>query len=294
MAPIEEIFCEIDDFCKDFFPHFERRLLPAAGSKRCRALSMSASEIMTIVILFHLSHYRDFKNFYLDYIVRRMRRCFPSLLSYNRFVEVQGRVFPALCAFMKAKAGSKTGHYYVDSTTIKVCRNQRINQHRTFKGLAKRGKSSMGWFFGFKLHLVINTRGELMAFHLTQGNVDDRHPVPRLFKELNGLAAGDKGYISKKMGAKLAKAGVNFITKTKKNMKPVNRSAFESFFLAKRAVIEAVIGQLKEICQIEHSRHRNPDNFLINLLAALAAYCFKSRKPSIDLKAFKQTALIPN
>ena len=142
MAPIEEIFCEIDDFCKLFFPHFERRLLPAPDARRQRALSMSASEIMTIVVLFHLSHYRDFKNFYLDCVCRQMSDCFPRLLSYNRFVEVQGRVFAALCAFMKAKTGHASGLYFVDSTTIKVCRNQRINQHQVFDNIAERGKSS--------------------------------------------------------------------------------------------------------------------------------------------------------
>lgn len=294
MAPIEEIFCELDDFCKAFFPQFERYLLPTDDSKRRRALFMSASEIMTIVILFHLSHYRDFKNFYLDCVLRQMKGYFPKLLSYNRFVEVQGRVFPALCAFMKAKSGHESGLYYVDSTTLKVCRNQRINRHKTFEGIAQRGKSSMGWFYGFKLHIVINHKGEIMAFCLTPGNTDDRHPIPKLFRQLNGLAAGDKGYISKKMAAKLAKMGVQFITKTRRNMKPVKHSAFEKFFLSKRAIIEAVIGQLKEICQIEHSRHRKPDNFLINLLAALVAYMFKPRKPSINLKSIKATALIPN
>lgn len=294
MAPIEEIFCELDDFCKAFFPQFERYLLPTDNSKRQRALSMSASEIMTIVILFYLSHYRDFKNFYLDCVLRQMNGYFPKLLSYNRFVEVQGRVFPALCAFMKTKGGHHTGFYYVDSTTLAVCRNQRINQHRTFEGIAERSRSSMGWFYGFKLHVVVNTRGELMAFCLTPGNTDDRHPVPKLFRQLNGLAAGDKGYISKKMAAKLARAGIRFITKTRRNMKPVKHSSFDKFFLAKRAIVEAVIGQLKEICQIEHSRHRKPDNFLINILAALAAYMFKPRKPSINLKSIDTAMLIPN
>ena len=294
MAPIEEIFCEIDDFCKLFFPHFERRLLPAPDARRQRALSMSASEIMTIVVLFHLSHYRDFKNFYLDCVCRQMSDCFPRLLSYNRFVEVQGRVFAALCAFMKAKTGHASGLYFVDSTTIKVFRNQRINQHQVFDNIAARGKSSMGWFFGFKLHIVINGQGELMTFCLTPGNTDDRKPVPKLFRKLQGLAAGDKGYISKKMAVELAEMGINFITKTRQNMKKIKRSAFEKFFLAKRAIVEAVIGQLKEICQIEHSRHRKPDNFLVNLLAALAAYTLKPRKPSINLKAIQKSALIPN
>jgi DNA-binding TFAR19-related protein (PDSD5 family) len=294
MAPIEEIFCEIDDFCKAFFPEFEGGLLPGPDARRKRRLSMSAGEIMTIVVLFHLSHYRDFKNFYLDCVTRQMGDCFPVLLSYNRFVEVQGRVFPALCAFMKAKSGHHTGLYYVDSTTISVCRNQRINRHQTFEMIAERGKSSMGWFFGFKLHVVINHIGEIMAFCLTPGNTDDRKPVPKLFKELDGLAAGDKGYISKGLAAQLAEMGINFITKVRKNMKPIERTRFENFFLGKRAIVEAVIGQLKEICQIEHTRHRKPDNFLINILAALVAYTLKPRKPAINLKQIENTALIPN
>ena len=159
MAAIEEIFCEIDDFCKEFFPVFERGLLPAAGARRRRAVRMSASEIMTILVLFHLSHYRDFKNFYLDCVLRRMQGSFPGLLSYNRFVELQGRVFPAFCAFMKAKAGRHTDLYYVDSTTLKACRTQRINCHKVFEGLAERGKSSRGCFYGFKLHMVVNQKG---------------------------------------------------------------------------------------------------------------------------------------
>ena len=294
MAPIEEIFCEIDDYCKAFFPAFERGLLPSLQAKRQRAISMSAGEIMTILVLFHLSHYRDFKNFYLDCVMRQMRDCFPTLLSYNRFVEVQRRVFPALCSFMKHKAGQQTDLYYVDSTTLSVCRNQRIPRHQTFDGIAERGKSSMGWFFGFKLHLVINHVGEIMAFCVTPGNTDDREPVPKLFKNLQGLAVGDKGYISKDMADKLAQAGIKFITKIRKNMKPVERSRFEKFFLAKRAIVEAVIGQLKEICQIEHTRHRKPDNFMINMLAALTAYTLKPRKPSINLKQIENPALIPN
>lgn len=294
MAPIEEIFCEIDDFCKAFFSRFNLCLLPAPGAKRTRALSMSAGEIMTILVLFHLSHYRDFKNFYLDHVCRHMRDCFPKLLSYNRFNEVQGRVFPALCAYMKQKSGHETGLYYVDSTTLSVCRNQRIPRHQTFEDIAERGKSSMGWFFGFKLHIVINHMGEIVSFCLTPGNTDDRKPVPDLMKDLNGLAAGDKGYISSELAEKLGKTGLKFITKTRKNMKPVERSSFEKFFLAKRAVVEAVIGQLKEVCQIEHTRHRKPDNFLINILAALAAYALKPRKPSINLKKLTKTHLIPN
>lgn len=258
MAPIKEIFCEIDDYCKAFFPAFERGLLPSPKAKRQRAISMSAGEIMTILVLFHLFHYRAFKNFYLDCVMRQMRDCFPKLLSYNRFVEVQGRVFPALCAFMKHKSGHETQLYYVDSTTLGVCRNQRIPSHQTFDGIAQRGKSSMGWFFGFKLHIMINHLGEIMAFCLTPGNTDDRKPVSKMFKNLRGLAAGDKGYISKKLAAELAQMGIKFVTKTRRNMKPDERSRFEKFFLAKRAIVEAVIGQFKEVFRLSTPDTESP------------------------------------
>ena len=152
----------------------------------------------------------------------------------------------------------------------------------------------MGWFFGFKLHIVINHIGEIMAFCLTPGNTDDRKPVPGLFKNLKGLAAGEKGYISKKLADDLAQSDIKLITKTRSNMKPVELSRFEKFFLAKRAIVEAVIGQLKEVCQIEHTRHRKPDNFLINTLAALTAYTLKPTKPSINLKKIETQTLIPN
>lgn len=294
MVPIDEIFCEIDDFCKEFFPAFEKNLVTDGSEQRKRSLRMSASEIMTIVVLFHLSHYRDFKNFYLDCVIRQLRPYFPKPLSYNRFVEVQGRVFPALCMYLKTKVGEQTDHYYVDSTTLSVCRNQRIPRHKTFEGVAERGKSSMGWFFGFKLHIVINHKGELMGVCFTTGEVDDRKMLEKLFKGLKGIAAGDKGYIGKKYAQKMAENGLKFITKLRKNMKPQPKSAFEKFFLSKRAVIEAVIGQLKEICQIEHTRHRKFDNFLINALSALIAYTLKPRKPAINLDGEKKYALIPS
>jgi hypothetical protein len=172
MAPIEEIFCEIDDFCKRFFPVFERGLLPKEGGKRLRACRIDVSEIKAILILFHLSHYRDFKNFYLDCVHRQLVAYFPNLLAYNRFVEVHDRVFPSLSAFLKSKTALPTGHYFVDSTTLSVCRNQRINSHITFADLAQRGKSSMGWFYGFKLHLVSNKSRLYKAGEISKPHIE--------------------------------------------------------------------------------------------------------------------------
>jgi len=282
LAPVVEIFCEIDDYCKEFFKGSCPKVLPNPHRQRKRACRLSASEIMTITVLFHWSQYRTFKAFYLESVVPFLRAYFPNLTSYNRFLELQQTIMTPLTGYLLSKRGETTGLYYVDSTPLKVCHNRRIYKHKVFAGIAKRGKHSMGWFFGFKLHLSINHKGELMNFCITTGHVDDRQVLIHLFKHLKGLGAGDRGYISDEKQATLAEKGLRFITKIKKNMKEKTLTFFEKKFLSKRGIIETVIEQLKSICQIEHSRHRSPMNFLSNLLAALAAYVLKPRKPSVN------------
>ena len=148
----------------------------------------------------------------------------------------------------------------------------------------------MGWFFGFKLHLVINDKGEIMAFKLTQATTDDREPVESLTKDLIGKLVGDRGYISQKLFDALFKKGLQLITKIKKNMKNKLLPLFDKLLLRKRAVIESVNDQLKNISQIEHSRHRSIDNFMVNLLSGIAAYALQPKKPSLNLCSKKLLA----
>jgi Transposase DDE domain len=295
-TPIIDIFCDIDDFYKRFSKNNSAHVLPNPDRQRRRLSQMAASEIMCILILFHMSHYRTFKDFYFDCVMTDLKIFFPKLLSYNRFIEIQSSVLLALMAYVLSKTGQKTNLYYLDSTTLKVCHNKRIYRNKVFKGIATRGKSSMGWFYGFKLHLVINHKGEIMAFCLTKGNVDDRVPVEKLMRNLEGLAAADKGYLGKKLEEDLQKNNLKLITKVRKNMKQKMRTAFEKFFLAHRGIVETVIEQLKSICQIEHSRHRSPMNFLVNLVSGLAAYSLKPRKPALKINSLHSfdAALIPN
>jgi hypothetical protein len=297
LAPIVEIFCDIDDFCKTPIKDFQQRALPNDGKKRRdRKTTMSESEIVTLLIFFHLSHYRTFKDFYTSCVLEDLSSYFPNAVSYPRFVALMPRVLEPLTAYVLSKAGSQTNLYYVDSTKLVACHNRRIHAHKVFKGIAQRGHSSVGYFFGFKLHLAINHQGELMSFCLTRGNVDDRKVVPKLMKGLSGLAAGDKGYIDKKLEEKLCNQGLKLVTKVKKNMKKKMLSAFEKFFLYQRSIVETVIEQLKSICHIEHSRHRSPLNFLVNLVGGLAAYCIRPRKPAIKMDKLPQSlnALIHN
>ena len=282
LAPVVEIFCDIEDFCKGWFKEESSYFLPCSNRKRQRYCKMSASEIMTIVILFHLSHYRTFKDYYYEG-VQKMKDYFPGLVSYNRFTEIMSSVVILLTAYLCSRFGEKTGYYYVDSTPLEVCHNKRIYRHKTFKGIAERGKTSMGWFFGFKLHVVINDKGELMSFCVTKGKVDDRVPLEQLFKNLQGLAAGDKGYISEQKAETFLNKGLKFITRLRRNMKEKTLTLFEQIFLNHRGLVETIIGQLKAICQIDHSRHRKPDNFVVNLVAGLMAYMLRPRKPALNL-----------
>lgn len=279
-----ELFCAVDDFCKVFFKECPTQQLAEGRKRRQRARSLCASEIMTILILFHQSHYRTFKAFYTESVCEHMRIEFPQLVSYTRFVEFTPTVLMPLCAYLKHCFGSCTGISFLDATTLHVCHNRRIAQHKVFEGLAKRGKSSMGWFFGFKLHVIFNDRGELLRMTLTPGNVDDRTPVPDMVKPLFGKLFADKGYISQPLFDQLLDSyGVQLITGIKKNMKNRLMPLFDKLMLRKRSIVETIIDQLKNISQIEHTRHRSFFNFMTNLLCGLIAYCHQPKKPSLAL-----------
>jgi hypothetical protein len=277
------IFCDIDDFCKSFEKKWIEQLISDGKIKRLTHSTLSMSEIMTIVVWFHISGYRTFKWYYINHVCRELRREFPNLVSYSRFVELMPSIIIPLCVYLHTRRGKVTGVSFIDSTIISVCKNLRINSHRVFRGIAHRGKNSVGWFYGFKLHLIINERGEFLAFKLTPGNVDDRKPVLELCKDIFGKLFGDKGYISQELFEQLLSRGMQLITKLKTNMKNRLMSVMDKLLLRKRAVIESVNDQLKNISQIEHSRHRSVLNFMVNIVTALIAYTFQPKKPSIGL-----------
>jgi hypothetical protein len=285
MEQILAIFCDVDDFCKAFEEYCAKFFL-TDNSKKTQKCMMSASEIMTIVIYFHLSGYRTFKWYYNKHICVHLKSEFPQRLSYNRFVEVmQSIIAPLTLYLIKYHVGKCSGISFLDSTTIDVCNNRRIHSHKVFKDLAKRGKTSTGWFYGFKLHLIINDCGEILSFCLTAGNVDDRDwdTLSKMTNEIYGKLFADKGYISKKLFEKLYENNIHLITKAKKNMKNKLMDLNEKILLRKRAIIESVNDFLKNICQIEHSRHRSTVNFLVNLVSGLVAYSFIPKKPSLHL-----------
>jgi hypothetical protein len=285
---VTEFFVEADDFCLEFEVEIKRHLLDSKGANcRLRKSQLSDAEIISILLLFHFGQFSNFKAFYTQYVCVHLHDLFPDLVSYQRFVALKKKVAVPLMMFLKTKGlGKCRGISFIDSTHLKVCHNRRIHQHRTFKKVAERGFCSIGWFFGFKLHLIINDRGEILSFFLTKGNVDDRDlkVMESMTKDMFGKLFADKGYISKKLSDLLFSNGIQLIAKPKKNMKNVNLSQSDKILLRKRSIIESVNDELKNICKIQHTRHRSVGNFLINIMAALLAYSFFPKKPSLNIE----------
>ncbi len=229
-----ELFCDVDDFMLSFAPQW-RTSQVQAGKQRERVGQLWPSEVMTILIHFHQSHYRTFKAYDTESVQVHLSREFPHLVSYTRFVALIPQMMVPMLAYLQSRLGACTGISFIDSTSLEVCDPKRISQHRVFAVDARRGKTSMGWFFGFKLHLAVNDRGELLACCLTPGNVDDRTPVPQMVKRLRGKLFGDRGYISAPLTQLLFEHGLQLITRLRKNMKNHLMHLSDKLLVRKRA-----------------------------------------------------------
>lgn len=281
---VTEIFCVLDEFSKNFDVEIQKNALTCTDGKRRRnrKASLSDGEIMTILLCFHFNSFRNFKHYYLFYICQTLKDEFPNAVSYNRFVELENRVFFKMVFFLQLYAfGRCTGISFVDSTMIPVCHNLRRYANKVFDGVATNGKGTMGWCHGFKLHFICNDRGEMITFCLTGDNVDDRDPKvwKVLSKELYGKLFADRGYISPKLFDRLFDDGIQLVTGVRANMKNKLMPLWDRIMLRKRYVIECINDMLKNTAQLVHSRHRSFNNFLMNMVAALGAYCFFENKP---------------
>ena len=282
--PIVSLFCDIDDFFLDA----EKQMVSQVSDsdkpeKRGHQCTLHMSEVLTILVHFHQSGYRSFKQYYQKHVCRYLRWAFPKLVSYNRFVELTSEAFPLLSEYLQVRFGKCDGISFIDSTAITVCRNQRIQRHRVFAKEAGHGKNAFGWFYGFKLHLIINTAGELLSAELTAANTDDRRCVEKLTGSVFGKLYGDKGYISERLSEALVSEGIFLVSKVRKNMPSQELSDFDVLMLKKRMFIESVIQQWKHQSQLEHTRHRSFVNFQVNVFSALIAYTYQAKKPSMNL-----------
>lgn len=279
------IFCHIDEFCKTFEKELSKKFFP--GRKRSCVCRMTLSEILTITVYFHYSGYKNFKDYYCKHICGPLRSAF-TLVSYNRFNELQKESLAALAFLAKFLNTNKhDGISFIDSSPLRVCHIKRASSHKTFRRWARKSKTSVGWFFGFKLHLVVSSEGEILNFSITRGNVADNNKtvVEELTQHVSGKLYGDRGYISKKIFSSLLSRGIQLVTRIKSNMKNKLMTLFDKLMLRKRALVESVIFVLKNSFCIEQTRHRSSTGFLTNVYGALVAYAFRPSKPSISFSA---------
>lgn len=284
---ITELFCFIDDFEKGIGEEVKSHQLTNRIYPRnlTRTPSLTNSEIMTILLMFQESPCRNFKYFYQSYLQLYLPE-FPKLPCYDRFITLMPRVLHLLVLLLYCLFSPGKGMAYVDATSLAVCHPKRITRNKVFKGLASLGKTTKGWFFGFKLHLIVDLQGNIMRAKITGGNVDDRKAVPQMTKGLTGLMFGDKGYICKKLFLKLYRRGLKLVTGIKKNMKNILMDWNEKVLLRKRSLVETVFDYLKNKFQLEHTRHRSPFNMLVHLVSTLIVYQLKPSKPSISYNIF--------
>jgi hypothetical protein len=271
-----EVFCEVDDFWQETGREWERTLMHSGGKQHDDERERYLGEIMALPV--HQACYRTFTD-----VQVALRREVPQVLRYRRMVEIISDDLVPLTRSVQSKRGTCTGIRCSDSTALADCKNPRISSQRVFRGRATRGKTSTGWFYGGKRHLVVNDQGELLAFCLTPGNGADRHPVPTLPKRLVGTLRGDTGCIWQALFAHLVWGhGLHLITRVRKPLANRLMPLLDKVLVHKRAVIASHHDHLKQIRQIEHSRHRSPINFLVNLLGGWIAYCWPPSQPSLS------------
>lgn len=287
------LFCIVDDFCIQFEPEIRKIHENQNTTSRrwwtTRESKMILSELMTVAILFHYSRYRTFKDYYIYFVVPYLTCFFPNLTTYKHFNKLMKKLVLPLLSLQKTLAAKSEGVAFIDSTILSVCHVCRISSHKVFKKIAKKGRSTTGWFYGMKLHLLINHRAEIISWMITPGNIDDRVPVSELLKGTLGKVYGDRGYISQNLFEDLYERGVQLITRLRKNMKNVLMDTFDRLVLCKRGIIECVNNSLKLGCQIEHHRHRSPINFLVNLISGLVCYSVTPKKPHLESLGFKKS-----
>ena len=278
----DTLFYSVDDFCKSFEPWYKKQLISVKRQKtRQRHGHLKLSEVLTILIAYHQSGMSCFKYFYQD-LTLHQRHLFPKFVHYARFMVMIKRALPALICLLKSLMGKVSEYMFIDSTPQAVYHNRRERSHKVFKDMAAKGKTSTGFFFGFKLHMLINTQGEIVRLTITPGNCDDRSPVRDMLKGIKTKLIGDKGYLSQSLFDDLFQSGTTLITKVRKNMTNRLMEMTDKLMLMKRCFIESIFSSMKSLNTLIHHRHRSPINAFSHLIAGLINYQLRQDKPTLN------------
>jgi len=277
------IFVFVDDFCKFLEPLLNKTLLQTGKKKRIRKSNLLLSESLTILIGFQLSGFKTFKKYY-QFIVKYHKKEFPNIISYSRFIAKEKELILPLLAFFKLISADCDGESYIDATSLPICHTKREKSNKVFKGLAKKSKSTMGWFFGFKLHLIVTQFGHPIMFNLTKGNVDDRNVCMSFFSKIVGDLYGDRGYIGQEFSRKLKAKTIRIVTYLRAKMRPQLVTEKDVKNLKKRNRIEGVFNVLKNNLNLQHTRHRSKANFAVNIVSSLCAFSLRFYKDFLPKK----------
>ncbi len=297
MIDLTELYVEIDDFCNKFIESLNAKQIGTGKPITVDTPGLSLSEILTILIYYHFSKFDCIKHYYLIKSISGFKEYFPKMPSYNRFIERIPEVAMLAVIYLQYKQTKFEGMGYIDATPIKVCHNKRIHSHKVFKFVANIGKSSMGWFYGFKLHIICDFNGNIIKCKMTEGSANDLKIGAKMMKDLRGKIYADKGYIGKKEFLQLLDNGLILITGIKKNMKNRVLEVWDKILLKKRSLIESMYNIMKNTLHLDHSRHRSVVNAGIYYVTTLIAYCWKPTKPKIkftkqETQLLQQLALI--
>lgn len=279
-----ELYCQIDDACKIICDVLNNYFLESLDSNNDKPFSLDSktlrvSEILTILISYHYSRFKCFKHYYLcNFNV--LKSYFPNIPSYNRFVERIKEVELFALLYLYYNQSKFGGLGIVDSTSLPVCNRKRTSSHKVFKGSASIGKTSMGWFYGFKLHLIIDFQGRIIKCHISAGNKHDLKVFKQISGDIKGKVFADKGYLGKDIVSNMLDRGLNLITGVRKNMKNKLLTMKDKILLKKRVLVESVFNVLKNTFEISHTRHRSRQNAGVHIITTLIAYCLKNSKPS--------------
>jgi hypothetical protein len=270
-----KLYVAIDEDLKVLQPQLCARQLPR--HPRGGTPMLSAAEVLTILVWGAWRGLKDKATLYF-HLQTYHRQEFPTLGAYSKFVEATNRYsveLRALLALILHRNRQAQGAYPIvlqDSTALAVCHVARARQHRTFRAWARKSKTGMGWWYGFKLHVQCDEAGRLCAFDLTTATVDDRKlldPFTRWLKD--GIVVGDGGYLSQAKAKDLAQRGVYLLTPTRKNMRHL-ASQFQLACLQLRHRVEEVFAFLKNAFGAARTTHRAVHALPIHLLCCLLAY----------------------
>lgn len=271
------IYCFVEDFHVVILRTIRFSVIrPSQGHPPTKTRNLSLAELVTLVLFKQFTGHKTWKAFY-RYIKTYHSQDFPQLPEYQNFVGAMNALSPyamimttAFCSFFRKQ--TKTQELKIaDSTKLAVCNIKREFSHKVCKGLARKSKSTMGWFYGFKLHIVCNQLMQILECTILTATVDDRAALELIWAHIFGLIVADAGYLGKNRADKARAHGKILFTAVKANMKKL-MTDWQHDLLKARQIIETVFSVLKLRLGIETSLPRSPLGYFAHYAWCLAAY----------------------